>query len=98
MKKYIKTYKEYFDYCDNEPIVCEWCCREQAVDIHHIVYKSKGGKDTIENLIGLCRNCHELAHKKKISKEDLQGQHKSRMEVQNEFEEIKKYSIKDLPF
>lgn len=34
----------------------------RKLDIHHIIPKSKGGKDTLENLITLCVNCHRVEH------------------------------------
>lgn len=37
-------------------------CNGSAVDIHHIVFKSRGGGNDIENLIALCRTCHNKAH------------------------------------
>lgn len=42
-------------------IPCE-ICGKKAVDIHHISSRGMGGskeKDTIENLMALCRVCHE---------------------------------------
>ena len=44
-------------------MLCE-NCGEKAVDLHHIICKGLGGsktKDYIENLIALCRDCHEKA-------------------------------------
>ena len=41
-------------------IPCE-VCNKQAVDIHHIEARGMGGsneRDTIENLMALCRDCH----------------------------------------
>ncbi|MEK7689825.1 MAG: HNH endonuclease [Bdellovibrionota bacterium] len=32
------------------------------MDIHHIVPRSMGGTDTVENLTTLCGQCHDLAH------------------------------------
>lgn len=60
MQKHTKTYLHYFDYGEQDRILCEACHRE-AVDIHHIHGWGKG-KDIIENLIALCRKCHERAH------------------------------------
>ena len=71
---YKQTYIDYFDYSKDENILCERC-GAAAVDIHHIVYKSQGGKDNIENLIALCRDCHNLAHSEKLSKSELQDVH-----------------------
>jgi len=54
---------------ETDIIMCQHCKEAVAVDVHHIVYKGSGGskqRDVIENLIGLCRKCHNLAHRKKI--------------------------------
>jgi 5-methylcytosine-specific restriction endonuclease McrA len=48
---------------------CELCDRWQDIDPpHHIIFKSQGGDDTPENLISLCRDCHNDAHGKGPSK------------------------------
>jgi 5-methylcytosine-specific restriction endonuclease McrA len=81
LKPYTKTYLDFFGYSTADFIPCEVCeCR--AVDVHHIEPKGMGGsklKDSIENLIGLCRECHILAHNEQMSKEDLKKVHKFRM-------------------
>jgi len=41
-------------------IPCE-NCGKRAQDIHHIHGRGKG-KDTIGNLMALCRDCHKAAH------------------------------------
>jgi len=42
--------------------MCEFCCMAAMTDVHHIA--GRGGPDPhrLENLIGLCRSCHEKAH------------------------------------
>lgn len=36
------------------------CCKKHVIEtLHHIIPRSKGGKDNIENLIFLCFNCHD---------------------------------------
>lgn len=37
-------------------------CGAPAVEIHHIVFRSHCGTSDLDNLICLCRRCHELAH------------------------------------
>jgi predicted HNH restriction endonuclease len=32
------------------------------LEVHHIKYLSKGGSDTIENVVALCPNCHRKVH------------------------------------
>lgn len=34
-------------------------------NLHHILYRSQGGPHTKENLITLCRRCHDLVHSNK---------------------------------
>jgi hypothetical protein len=78
MKKHIKIYLEFFNYCEQDFIPSE-ISNQRASDIHHIVFKSQGGKDTIENLIALTREEHDQAHFKKepyIIKEYLFNKHK----------------------
>jgi hypothetical protein len=60
LKKHTKIYFEYFDYDESSFIACE-VCGARAVDIHHIDCRGMGGsktKDTIENLMAVCRVCH----------------------------------------
>lgn len=73
MQKHTKIYLKYFDYGEQDFIPCEACGRP-AVDIHHIDGRGPG-KDVIENLMALCRKCHELANTEKLSKGLLQYIH-----------------------
>jgi len=70
MKPHIKIYLKHFGYGEQDVILCEACSRP-AVDVHHVKYKSRGGTDEIENLIGLCRKCHNLAHNETLKESDL---------------------------
>lgn len=45
--------------------ICGW--DEDSCDIHHILPKSKGGKDDFSNLSVLCPNHHRLADRKKLN-------------------------------
>lgn len=44
------------------------CCKTKkgTLHVHHIIYRSKGGSDEIENLITLCEYCHKKLHKGKL--------------------------------
>lgn len=66
------------DYGEQDFIPCERCydkivngyhILKRAVDIHHIKYRSSVGSDEWENLIALCRECHNEVHNKNIDKE-----------------------------
>ena len=75
----------YFGYDTTDFIPCE-ICGNQAVDIHHIEARGQGGsktKDTIENLMGLCRSCHIEYGDKKQHKEMLKVVHKVKMNERN---------------
>lgn len=77
MKKHTKIYLEYFGYDENSFIECEFCSKK-AVDVHHLSFKGMGGsktKDTIDNLIALCRNCHTSAHNDRAFNNQLQEIH-----------------------
>ena len=61
MQKYTKVYLIFFGYDTSDFIPCEICGCE-ANDIHHINARGMGGsklKDFIENLMALCRACHD---------------------------------------
>ena len=65
MKKHVINYLKFYDIGDQDRPICEYCGKYWIVDIHHILFRSKNGKDNIENLIGLCRYCHNKAHSSK---------------------------------
>lgn len=77
LPKHIVNYHEGLGYSPGDYIGCEYCAGK-AVDIHHIIPRSKFGskrkdeQDKITNLIALCRDCHNKAHANIISKETLQ--------------------------
>ena len=72
MKPYIKIYLDFFGYLPDEYIPCEVCGKYHRDPIHHIEPRGMGGRagaDGIKNLIGLCLECHILAEKKIITKQ-----------------------------
>lgn len=76
MKNHIKVYLNYFDYTTADFIPCE-NCNSKANDIHHLKFRSQLGKDNIENLIALCRNCHNEAHNNKEFNQKLKEVHEN---------------------
>ena len=64
MVKYKQVYLDYYGLDVTDFIGCE-ICGKTAVDIHHLIIKGMGGsrtKDYIENLIAVCRGCHNKCH------------------------------------
>ena len=74
MKNYLKLIQKIWGYADQDIPLCFTCENAFAVDWHHIESRKMGGnkkKNEISNLIALCRDCHNLAHKHKITKKEL---------------------------
>ena len=81
MKPHVSNYFKHFGLYPGDYIACE-VCNEKAVDLHHIDIKGMGGQkkqnkslNSIENIIALCRTCHEKAHAGNISKDYLRKLH-----------------------
>lgn len=75
MKKHTKIYFDYYDLAPGEFIPC-YVCGIKAQDLHHIEQKGIGGsktKDTIENIIPLCRKHHNDAHANVLTKDYLKN-------------------------
>ena len=73
MKKHTKVYFESRNKHPEDIILCE-VCGAVACDLHHIECKGMGGsklKDTLENIIAVCRKCHSEYGDKKQHKEFL---------------------------
>jgi 5-methylcytosine-specific restriction endonuclease McrA len=41
---------------------CQSCGVRTNLDVHHIEMRAKGGSDSVDNLIVLCRVCHAGLH------------------------------------
>ena len=50
---------------------CQICGFDTVINVHHIVPRSSGGKNRLDNLIVLCPNHHAMAHLNLISVEEL---------------------------
>lgn len=74
MKSYTATYLKYFHYGEEDYIPCERC-GSPSNDTHHIFGRVGLLLNDINNLIALCRKCHNLAHAEKISKDELKEIH-----------------------
>ena len=86
MMRHTKVYMDFFGYGDQDTIMCESFCGKRAVDVHHIDARGMGGnpdasKDVIENLVGLCRNCHEKAEHSEEFNESVKQKHLRRIEL-----------------
>lgn len=44
---------------------CRWCGGTSLLAVHHVLYRSQGGPNSMDNLITLCVTHHELVHTNK---------------------------------
>ena len=52
---------------DRDNYTCQHCgARHTRLEVHHIVFRSQGGSDDLDNLITLCEDCHHNLHKGKV--------------------------------
>ena len=47
---------------------CQLCGKFTNSPPHHVLFRSQGGSDILENLITLCRDCHNMIHHGKESR------------------------------
>ena len=83
MKPHIKLYMKHFGYVLTDCIQCE-LCSDRAVDIHHIECRGHGGtkrKESIDNLMALCRMHHEQYGDRKQYKHMLKQKHEEILTV-----------------
>ncbi len=81
MKPWTRIYLKFFDLGEQDVVFCENCHKAGRIDkggfdLHHIKARSQGGKHNIENIILLCRSCHNAAHAEKIDEPTLKYMHK----------------------
>ena len=65
-KQYNKEYYEARKMLEGIPKVCVNCGKTEGVEMHHIVPLSRGGNNTLGNIVYLCKECHYKAHSANI--------------------------------
>lgn len=83
MKKHVKIYTDYFKLGIDSTAECEYCHIQGPInngfDIHHIFGRIGKNANNIENLICLCRQCHNNAHNELYSKHELLIKHQKNL-------------------
>ena len=76
------------------------CCKDKHKDskleVHHIVFRSQGGRDEANNLITLCHTCHVALHSGKISL-NLKGKMKGNLKYATQMNSIRKQLFRLYP-
>ena len=78
--------------------ICQNCkgrSKEKRLEVHHIVYRSKGGSDRAENLVTLCKVCHDKVHDNTIKLKG--GKLKGNLLHATQMNSIRKQLLKRLP-
>jgi len=80
LKPHVRNYMVYFNLGEQDEICCEICGKRGrfdrgGFDLHHIIYRSHGGSDNVENVILLCRDHHNKAHSGEIHAQVLTARH-----------------------
>jgi 5-methylcytosine-specific restriction endonuclease McrA len=69
-KEYNRAVEEFGAYCNT--------CGNPYIEMHHIKFRSQGGRGRYRNLIPLCKKHHMLAHKDREFSERLRSQREKR--------------------
>lgn len=71
----------------NAKLSCAMCGWDECkCDVHHIIPKSEGGLDNLDNLINICPNCHRKAHNNLYSREELLEKSMKNFEIANYYD------------
>ena len=80
---------------------CKGKKKDPKLHVHHIVFRSQGGSDSPDNLITLCKTCHDDLHKQEnAAKESLKLQKKRTVCTRDAVQAstIASYLKKTMPF
>ena len=72
---------------------CKGKKKDSRINVHHIVFRSNGGSDEPDNLIILCKTCHDALHVGKI-KLKFNGKSKGNLKFATQMNEIRSQLLK----
>ena len=74
------------------------CCKTKkgTLHIHHIIYRSNGGADTLDNLITLCADCHRRLHRGELKnfESELSGKKRGQLKHATQMNSIRVQLLK----
>jgi hypothetical protein len=84
---------------DRDNYICQHCkgkCKDSRLHVHHIIFRRNGGSDEVENLITLCKTCHNKLHDGEISLK-LNGKVKGQLKHATQMNSIRQQLLRLLP-
>ena len=82
---------------DRDNYTCQCCGKKHVrLEVHHIIFRSQGGSDELENLITLCEKCHSAIHNGKIVL-NLKGKQKRNLRHATQMSIIRSQLLKLYP-
>lgn len=88
-KAYILTRDSYT--CQN----CKGKTKDEKLEVHHIIFRRNGGSDEHDNLITLCKTCHDKLHDGKVTLKG--GKKKGQLKHATQMNSIRQQLLKILP-
>ena len=83
---------------DRDKYECQYCkgkSKDSRLEVHHIQFRSENGSDDVENLITLCKTCHDKVHASTLTLK-LSGKHKSNLKHATQMNSIRVQLLKRL--
>ena len=82
---------------DRDKYTCQ-CCGKKSMrfEVHHIIFRSNGGGDDLDNLITLCENCHKAIHDGTKTLK-LKGKKKSNLRYASQMSVLRSMLLKYYP-
>jgi len=75
---------------------CKGKSKQKRLEVHHIIFRENGGSDEHDNLITLCKTCHDGIHKEKITLKK-KGRKKGQLNHATQMNSIRKQLLKVVP-
>lgn len=84
---------------DRDNHTCQHCkgkSKDSKLEVHHIIFRRNGGSDEAENLITLCKTCHDKLHKGDIILKG--GKIKGQLKHATQMNSIRTQLVRLLPY
>lgn len=79
--------------------VCQ-CCKGKSkvgkLEVHHIIYRKNGGSDCSNNLVTLCKSCHDRLHSNQITLKN-DGKIETKLKYATQMNSIRLQLLRRLP-